>query len=56
MGVEELGLGADDHYSLLRTNLEAKDMAASFRHLRSWFLSRRSGRIAVDLGQATLLG
>ena len=56
MGVEEFGLRADDHDSSLRTNLGAKDMAASFRHLRSWFLGRPSGRVAPHLSQASLLG
>jgi len=56
MGVEEFGLGADDHDSSLRTNLGGKDMAASFRHRRSWFLGRPPGRVAPYLGQASLLG
>jgi len=56
MGVDEFGLRADDHDSSLRTNLGGKDMAASIRHLRSWFPDRPSGRLVAYLGEATLLG
>jgi hypothetical protein len=50
MGVDEFGLRADDQDSSLRTNLGAKDMAASIRRLQSWF----PGRLAAYLGEATL--
>ena len=56
MGVDEFGLRADDHDSSLRPNLGGKDMTASFSHLRSWFPSQPSGRLAAYLGEATLLG
>ena len=47
MGVDEFGLRADDHDSSLRTDFGGKDMAASIRHLRPWFLGRPSGRVAA---------
>ncbi len=56
MGVDAFALRADDHDSSFRTNLGAKDMAASIRHFRSWFPGRPSGRLAAYLGEATLLG
>ena len=56
MGVDEFGLRADDHDSSFRTNLGGKDMAASIRHLRSWFPGRPSGRLVAYLGEATLWG
>jgi hypothetical protein len=55
-GVDEFGLRADDHDSLLRTDLGGKVMAASIRHLRSWFPGRPSRRLATYPGEATLLG